>query len=196
MATHSTVGGTWWDRTLFYVSGFIVCVIRGELSKYDYLIAQARLETDHFHSHWFKKQNNPWCMHRGPLTPRAEPTGVEADDGSVAVYKRGWLNPYAKAWLDRLDWDKAKGLQGEYATCRDYIADVCDANWFGDGAGAAGHASYVTAVASVWKNNVGPFAKLIGGHHSVFVIVFIVLLFGIIALVAWLLSRRKKKRRR
>lgn len=144
-----------WRRFSFAATGFWVCLFRGRLDRYAYLLAQARWETANYTSHWFLDAG-PWCMHVGSLTKRRS-GAVNGDGGQLAKYSGPirWMN----AWNDRLDWDEAKNV-APAKDCRQYVANVVNAGWFGTGTSMATHASYADGVASMMQH-VHWFPKLI-----------------------------------
>lgn len=154
-------GSSLLSRFSFYFSGLIVCLWRGKLDRYSYLIAQAKFEVGaNFDAHWFNVEQNPWCMHAGSITSRRSGE-VTADGGKVAVYESGWTSGYTKAWMDRLDWDQAHNPEWSnskdksLASYMDAInTDVGSNNWSWRGYNVSDDkkASYKLGVKAMWAH--------------------------------------------
>lgn len=123
--------------------------MKGKLDRYSYLLAQAKVETGDYQSHWFSKEKNPWCVHAGSLFSRQK-SAVPGDGGTMGVY-----GSFYAAWLDRLEWDEKRQVT-ETATCWDYAAAVVtQGRWFGENSTPQRAASYADAVAGVYHTVPG-----------------------------------------
>lgn len=101
---------------MFKLVGFFACLVRGKLHLYNFLKAQAELETGNYTSGHFRNGYNAFGLHY-PM-PRANGfTDIDAE-GKVATFS-GWWD----CWMERLDWDKRHGVDN-YANLEQYAAMV------------------------------------------------------------------------
>jgi len=101
-----------WTRLKFHVIGWIYCLVTGNLWKYDFLRAQAYLETNNLSSRLFADHRNAWGMTYP--TPYTNGTTIGAD-GVMGSYSSWW-----NAWKGRLKWDERHGVAKRYATYSEY----------------------------------------------------------------------------
>jgi len=146
----------------FYLQGFFVCMVTGNLWKYSYLIAQAKHECrDDFSGVAFGK-GNPWAMKAGPLTSRrSEADTSDGPDGGFMCHYR----TFTSAWLDRLGWDTAKGIKDRKSVAGYYL-DVVNGNWLGYNVSNERKAQYVQGCMNQYTNNTPGWTKLMDADET------------------------------